>query len=41
LSDNIISPTFTNGITITIMAIVGLTVIFLAAQLLQGAIGGQ
>lgn len=34
--DNIISPTITNGITITIMALVGATVIFLAAQAVLG-----
>jgi len=33
LNNNIISPTIVNGITITVMAAIGFTVVFLAAQL--------
>lgn len=40
MNDNIISPTLTNGITITAMAAIGLAVIFLIAQVLHIAIPG-
>lgn len=32
MNNNIIAPTIVNGITITVMAIIGLTAIFLVAQ---------
>ena len=32
MNDNIISPTITNGITITVMAVIGFAVLFLIAQ---------
>jgi hypothetical protein len=33
LNNNIIAPTVVNGITITVMAVIGLTAVFLLAQL--------
>lgn len=32
MADNIITPSITNGITITVMAIIGVTALFLVAQ---------
>jgi len=40
MSDNIITPTFTNGITITVMAALGLGVLYLIAQGLHLSVGG-
>lgn len=36
MNDNIISPTLTNGITITVMAFVGLAAVFFVVQAVKG-----
>lgn len=39
MNNNIIAPTFVNGVTITVMAAIGLTAVFLIAQLFHWGVG--
>lgn len=39
VNNNIIAPTFVNGVTITVMAAIGLTAVFLIAQLFHWGVG--